>query len=148
MSKNEQISKTLKETRLRRESQDAVVYELKIIKNKTSNKAKEKLNRLFLEAKWLYNYFLSLESIFDIDTKIKQVKCKTPEGLEDRDLNIIGSQIKQSIVKRMQDSIKSLSSKKKKGARIGKLKFTSEINSIPLKQFGNTYKIKGNKISI
>jgi len=148
MSKNKQISKTLKETRLRRETQDCVVFELKIIQNKISTKIKDKLNRLFLEAKWLYNHALAQEDIFKFDTKIKQVQCKTPEGFENRDLNNIGSQIKQSIVKRMQDSIKSLSSKKKKGFKAGKLKFTSEINSIPLKQFGNTYKIKGNKISI
>jgi len=148
MSKNKAISNSLKETRLRRESQEAVVYEVKIIKNKISNKVKEKLNRLFLEAKWLYNYSLSLENILDVDTKTKQVQCKTPTGLENRDLEVIGSQIKQSIAQRIQDSIKSLSAKKKKGTKVGKLKFVSEVNSIPLKQFGNTYKIVGDKVSI
>lgn len=148
MLKSKQISQTLKETKKRRQSQDVVVFEFKVINNKVSVQTKEKLNRLFLEAKWLYNHSLAQEDIFDIDTKIKTVKCKTPEGLEDRDLTLIGSQIKQSIVKRIQDSIKSLSSKKKKGSKIGKLKFTSEVNSIPLKQFGNTYKIKGDKVSI
>ena len=148
MCKNKQISESLKETRLRRKSQSATVFELKIINNKIPTKIKNKLNRLFLEAKWLYNHALSQEDVFNVDTKIKQVICKTPDGLENRDLNIIGSQIKQSIVKRITESIKSLSSKKKKGFKVGRLKFSSEVNAIPLKQFGNTYKIKGDKVSI
>jgi hypothetical protein len=32
--------------------------------------------------------------------------------------------------------------KKNKGKKIGSLKFTSEVNSINLKQYGTTYKIK------
>jgi len=83
MCKNKQISESLKETRLRRSSQSAAVFEVKIIENKISKKTKEKINRLFLKAKWLYNYCLSQEDVFDIDTKIKQVECKTPEGFED-----------------------------------------------------------------
>ncbi|MFA5075778.1 MAG: transposase [Candidatus Babeliales bacterium] len=148
MSKADNIAKTFKETKQRRQSQDVVVYELKIINNKLSKTLKEKLNRLFLEAKWFYNYILSKNDVFNFDSKIKQVQCKTTNGFEDRELKTIGSQIKQEILKRIQNSIKSLSSKKKKGNKVGKLKFKSEFLSIPLKQFNTTYKIKGNKILI
>lgn len=150
ISKNEQIGKTLKETRDRHRNMDCVVFEIKIQNNKISKQLQSKTNLLFLEAKWLYNYILSQENVFDFNTKIKSVDCLTPNGLENRDLNIIGSQIKQDIHKRLKDSIKALSTKKKKGntKQIGRLKFKSEVNSIPLKQFQNTYKIKGNRISI
>lgn len=40
------------------------------------------------------------------------------------------------------DSLNALAVKKKKGYKVGKLKFKSSCNSIPLKQFGNTHRIK------
>ena len=40
------------------------------------------------------------------------------------------------------DELSSLSAKKKKGYKVGKLKFKSSCNSIPLRQFGNTHRIK------
>ena len=40
------------------------------------------------------------------------------------------------------DSLNSLAEKKKKGYKVGKLKFKSSCSSIPLKQFGNTHRIK------
>ncbi len=53
--------------------------------------------------------------------------------------------MRQSIINRAQDNIRGLSQLKKKGHKIGKLKYKSEIQSIPLKQFGNTFKILGTK---
>jgi putative transposase len=149
MSKNEKISKSLKVTREKRLSQDVSVFELKIIKNKLSKKRKDNLFRIFLEAKWFYNHILSQENVFDnIDDKIKIVQCKVKDIFEDRELKVLGSQIKQEILKRTQNSIKALCALRKKGLKIGVLKFKNEVNSIPLKQFGTTYNIIKNKVTI
>ena len=40
------------------------------------------------------------------------------------------------------DSMNSLAEKKKKGYKVGNLKFKSSCNSIPMKQFGHTHLIK------
>jgi transposase len=42
---------------------------------------------------------------------------------------------------RIKDDVKRLSEKKKKGRNVGKLKFKSDVRSVPLKQYGKTYKI-------
>lgn len=141
-NKNEIIKNSIKATKEKRKYQTPTVYQLKITKNKLSKNRKNNLYRVFLEGKWLYNSILASPDIFSYDWKTKVVKCKTPTGLENRNLNIIGSQIKQEIIKKTTNSIKALSIKKKKGYKIGRLKYKSEINSIPLKQFNNTYKIK------
>lgn len=142
ITKNENIKNSLKATKEKRKYQTPTIYQLKIIKNKLSKNRKYKLNRVFLEGKWLYNSILASPDIYSYDWKTKIVKCKTPKGLEDRNLDLISSQIKQEIVKKTTNSVKALSIKKKKGYKVGRLKYKSEINSIPLKQFNNTYKIK------
>jgi transposase len=45
----------------------------------------------------------------------------------------------------MRDSIKGLSRLKKGGHKVGRLKFRSEINSLPLAQYNVTYKIENTK---
>ncbi len=49
--------------------------------------------------------------------------------------------MKQELINIIKDNINGLSEKKKKGRKVGKLKFKSEVNSIPLIQYKNTYKI-------
>lgn len=134
------------ENRNRRKSQVCKTYEIKFDKSHLSKEKKEYLNRLFLEAKWFYNYILSQEDIFDFDTKIKTVKVRNKDKeLEDRELLHLSSQMRQGIYGRMQDSIKSLSSLKKNGEKVGGLKFKSQVNSIPLLQYDNTYRIESNR---
>src|SRR3989344_2246292 len=137
---------TLLATKSRRSLLNCKTYELKFDLSHLSNKKLKDLNLLFLESKWLYNYILSQSNIFDVDTKINIVnaldKDKQPVTKE---LNIIGSQIKQSIHSRMLDSIRGLAQLKKNGFKVGKLKFKSRINSIPLTQYGNTYRFNETK---
>ena len=73
------------------------------------------------------------------------VIVKTPDGDEERQIPHVSSQMKQGLNTRMVDAIKSLSSKKKKGQKVGKLKFKSQINTIFLKQYGYTHKLIDNK---
>jgi transposase len=150
MTKAEKIKQSLKQTKEKRKLQTPKVFQLKL--QNLSKSDIETLNRLFLEAKWFYNYLVA-----DIDNrlnkkaeKLKEVKIKTPNGFEKRELKILGSQIKQGIISKIKDNLKALKRLKEKGYKVGKLKFKSDFKSIPLKQYGITYKIdfKRNRIKI
>lgn len=111
---------------------------------------------LFVEGKWFYNHVLSLkkhgQKLKDINTtKIKDVKHfdKDKKEITSR-LETLSSQQKQAIVARMISNEKSISSLVKNGFQNhGSLKFKSELNCIPLKQYGNSYVFKTfNKVRI
>ena len=145
LTKNENIKKSMQETCLRRMSQICKVFTVKIDESRLSTRQQEQLKMLFVEAKWIYNDALTFgkdNNISDYDTKIKVVtvfnKDKIPET---RELKYIGSQMKQSVFANILSSIKMLSTKKKQGNKVGKLKYISEYKSLNLKQYGNTYKI-------
>jgi len=142
------------ETKARRSGMSPVVYDLKILDNKLSEEKREKIEKLFLEAKWVYNYSLSLEDPFSVSPKIKTVpvmtfnpetqKCDIPE---ERKLTS-GSQIIQACVDRSKRNIVNLSKKKSKGGKIGRLKFSKEVNSVRLKQYRTTFNLKEGGVRI
>ena len=141
LDKNEKIRQKILATRDRHTVMDVVAYEMKIDISHSAKYQKEFLYRLFLEAKWLYNYQLSTENIFDINYKLKEVPVLNKDKeLETREIHL-SSQIKQELLDRTKRNISALSSSKKKGSKVGSLKFKSQINSIPLKQYNNTYRI-------
>ncbi|TCK04468.1 RNA-guided endonuclease InsQ/TnpB family protein [Phorcysia thermohydrogeniphila] len=144
-TKAERIKNTLRRTRERRKHQIPRVYQLKL--QNLSKKDEEKLNRLFLEAKWFYNCIVAdIENRLSGNTwKLKEVEIKTPEGLEKREIKQLSSHMRQGIVERIKRSLYSLKKAKEKGIKVGKLSFKSEVRSIPLKQYGTTYKISGDK---
>ena len=151
LDKNKRIAQSQKETRKRRKNMDVLVRTVKIQRNKLSSSQREKLDRLFLEGKWLYNTALAYDQF---DEKFRKslnhtAEVKLPGGeIEIRDLEVLGGQLQQGILSRMRDNLKGLAALKKKGHKVGSLGFTSEMNSIPLKQFGGTHKIRGSKIKI
>ncbi|MBZ0174184.1 MAG: transposase [Candidatus Methanoperedens sp.] len=145
MNKNETIKATLKATRAKRKNQTCKVYEIKLDKSHLNNATKTHLNRLFIEAKWFYNHILAQHKIFGMDDNVHQVPVKVKDIFEIRDLQCLSAQMRQSILSRTQDNIRGLAERKKKGYKIGKLKYKSLIQSIPLKQYGNTYKILNTK---
>jgi len=136
--------KTRNITHQKRKLQTCKVFEVKVDKSHLNQTTKEHLNRLFLEAKWIYNHILSQNNIFEADYKVDEVEVKVKNKFEIREINYLSAQMKQSILDRTKDNIKGLSESKKK-RKIGKLKFKSEIKSIPLNQFNVTYKILDDK---
>ena len=144
-NKNETIKATLKATKAKRKHQTCKVYQVKIDRSHLNYTTNENLNRLFLEAKWLYNYFLSQDNIFEMDYKISKVPVKVKDSFEIRNLRCLSAQMKQGILSRALDNIRSVSKLKTNGHKIGKLKYKSEVRSIPLKQYGGTYEILGSK---
>ena len=126
------------------------MYQLKL--QNLNQRDVELLDRLFLEAKWLTNYVVSdIQNRLTPDTwKLKEVEVKVKDNFEKREITHLGSQIKQSIIERIKDDLDGLSESKNKGNKVGKLHFKREVNSLVLKQYGNTYAIdfKTNKVHI
>ena len=149
-TKNQTIKQTLQVTKARRKGQACRVYELKITHTKLSSRSCAHLSRLFIEAKWFYNWIISQEDVFDLDTKVKSVLVKVGDTFEERELTCLGSQMKQGLLTKTQNSIRALAKLKATGQKVGRLKFKRQIASIPLKQYGITYKLfpKQQKIQI
>ncbi len=137
-------------TLAKRKNQDIHIYKIKFQKNKLSKEKKDYLNRLFLEAKWFYNFCLSEENDVFKDRLYnnKEVQVKVKDTFENRQLIFLSSHMRQEIQNQIKSSIKTLSTKKKKGKykEVGKLKFKSKLNMIPLKTIKYTYRIKNNKL--
>jgi putative transposase len=100
---------------------------------------------LFLEAKWLYNHLLAQPDVFEVDYKLSEVPVKVQDTFELRPLRHLSSQMKQSLITRTRDNIRGLARLKATGRKIGGLAFKSHVHSIPLKQYGNTYRLLNEK---
>jgi len=144
VGKSEKRKSTLEATMERRKTQDYKVFTCKIDYSHLSKEKKEYLTRLFLEAKWLRNYIIARNDIFNETDKHDFVIVFNKDGEEEkRDLMCLSSQMKQGILNQIKDDIFGLSASKKKGRNVGKLKFKSRVNSINLQQFKQTYRIVG-----
>jgi putative transposase len=135
-------------TQEKRQSQCCKVFEAKIDRSHLSKTARKRLEGLFREAKWFYNYCLSHDNINDSDTTAKQVPVKVGDEYETRKLSVLTSQMKQGIKTRLFGSLASLHALKNNGRKVGRLKFKGQINSIPLKQYNNSYYIRNGKIRL
>ena len=150
LEKNKQIAQTMKETYNKRKSQDCKCFKFKIDKSNLSKTQANQLKMQFVEAKWIYNYLISQDDIYSFDYKNLSKITHKDKNRNDIETTIqyVGSSVKQSIIQDIISQIKGLSALKKKGHKVGKLKFKSEYNSINLKQYNNTHSIRGNKFKI
>lgn len=125
-------------TKEKRQSQTCRVYELKVDRSHLSKQNEQHLSQLFTETKWFYNYCLGLDDVNDSNTTAKSVPVKVKDTFEDRTFSVLTAQMKQSVKNRIFNSMSVLKSLKQSGRKIGRLKFKSKINSIPLKQLGTS----------
>ena len=145
--KNLRIKDTLRATKERRSNMDCRVISTKIQESRLSKAKLEKLKRCFPEAKWLYNAVVASDSLSLEGTSTVQVKVK--DTFEEREIECLSAQMKQSVIESVKTNISNLSKAKKKGLKVGRLQFKKECNEINLKQYGHTYAIKGkNKIRV
>lgn len=145
--RNRKIRENGKATRKRRSNMDCCVISVKIQENRLSRAKFEKLVRCFLEGKWLYNAVVATDSLSLDNTKTVQVKVR--DTFEEREITTLSAQMRQSVVDSAKTNVLSLSKAKEKGLKVGRLQFKRECNEINLKQFGQTYAIKGkNKIRV
>ena len=149
-AKKAQIKATRNATRERRKTQACKCYTLKIIDKRLNKTQKQYLHKVFIEAKWFYNFLLSQENIFDCLelTKLKEVQVKTLNGFKNRKIEFLSSQARRSLFDRLCNSIKGLSVLKSKDFTVGRLKFKPEINSIDFIQHKISWQIKNNKIKL
>ena len=146
VEKNAKIKATLLATKKRRETQKCFVFSTKIDYRKLNKLQKEQLQMLFIEAKWVYNDIINHLQDNELSTwndKTKSVMVKQKDGsFVEKPLLYFKASMMQGMKSKVGDDLSSLSAKKKKGYKVGKLKFKSSCNSIPLKQFGHTHRIK------
>ena len=116
-TKKNKIKDSLNKTKKKRKSQSAVIIKTKIDNDKLNSNTVTALNRIFLEAKWLYNYIINNEfndNIFKSDYKINKVPVYVKDHYEIRELKYLPSQMKQGIIDRAIDNIKGLHELKNK----------------------------------
>lgn len=137
-------------TRLKRKTQTCKVFEIKIDNSHLSKKNKEHLNSIFTEAKWFYNYCVGLDKLDNADTTAKEVPVKIIDRFENRKFSVLKAHMKQGIKKRLYSNIRALSSLKKQGKKIGKIKFKSKLNSVVLPEYGRDFGLdfEGKRIRI
>ena len=134
------------ETRNRRSQLTCKVFTIKLDKSHLSKSKKTHLFMLPIEAKWLYNAQLSSPNIFTFLRNTRKTTNLDKDGNAiEHEIKYLSSQMIQALVDRTKQNIINLSKSKKKGNTVGKLKFRSCINSIPLTQNNVTYTIKNNK---
>ena len=144
--KNARIKATLLATKERRKTQKCFVFSTKINHRKLNKLQKEQLQMLFVEAKWVYNDIINHlqdNELSSWNDKKKSVMVKQMDGsFVEKPLLYFKSAMMQGMKAKVSDDLSSLFAKKEKGYKVGKLKFKSSCNSIPLKQFGHTHRIK------
>jgi len=137
-------------TRMKRAKQICKTFRFKIDYKNLNVEQKEYIKMIFVEAKWIYNYLISQDDIYSFNYKdLRQVTHKDKNRNDIiSDIKYIRSSVKQELILQIINQIKALSKLKKKGHKVGKLKFKSEFNSIKLKQYNITHSLRGNKFKI
>ena len=138
LEERQKIKDSLKATKERRKVQTIKVFELKVNCHHTSKETFNKFDNCFKQAKWVYNDMLNFGNVEGNDIfKYEYLDHKTITRL-DKDGNKINEKLDlavvfhRAIVKQLKTNISNLSKAKKKGLKVGALKYVSEINSIPI----------------
>ena len=151
LERNKLIGENSKRTREKRKAQLCKTFRFKIDWDRLNKQQKECLKMMFVEAKWIYNYIISQEDIKSIDYKTLSTIIRKDKYKNDiiTQIQYLGSSVKQELIAQVLNQIKWLSVLKKKGYKVGKLRYKSEFNSIKLKQYKVTHYLKGhNKIKV
>ena len=144
LAKNIRISEKSKETKQKSKSQVCSVYRVKIDISHLNTEQRIRLKMLFVEAKRLYNDILTFMNDHDINDY--DSKTSTVQGL-DKDhqpvthvLQYISSQMKQSVIQGLKDSMKAIAALREHNHKTGNLRYKSDYVSINLKQHRITYR--------
>lgn len=148
IAKNTKTKETYSATLARREQQECHVFKAKVQNNKLNASQREMLTMMFVEAKWMYNHLHTLSK--DDNVNVFELKYNDLNTVThyDKDKNKIqselthlSSQLRQGVLDGFCNNIRALAKAKKKGLKVGALKFISEYTSINLKQKDVSYKI-------
>lgn len=146
--RNKKIKESGKATRKRRKTQVCRAFTCKVDYRKLKSEQRKALSELFRDAKHLYNDCVTSDSVFTY-VPSREVTVRMKDGsTEPRTLDRIGAQMMQGVVQQAKDNVRALAALKKKGYEVGALKPVKSFDSIPLKQPGRTYRLRGNYIRI
>jgi putative transposase len=155
LAKNQRIKETQVATRARRASMVCRTYETKIDESHLSKRKALILSSMFLEAKWFCNQGLQFmnkgNALADFDYKTRDVEVLMPDGTKDaRHIEYLPAACRQALIAQMLGDLKGLSVADRKGRKTGHLKFKSNVRSLSLRQYGNSYSVDfgGNRIRI
>ena len=133
------IKASMAETHARRKTQICRVFELKVSIRHNPKSVFEKLSNCFKEAKWVINDMLSLSkdnpdnSMFDYKyTEHKDVVHYDKDKNPITDTISLPSVLHRATVAQKKTDIVNLAKAKKKGIKVGALKFKSEVNCLPI----------------
>jgi putative transposase len=125
------IKETRRLTKEKHKNLQVCSYELKVDLAHCNKIQKESLKMYFIEGRQLYNYLVSLNDPFKFNTKNKTISIKKEDKLIEKELKFLPAKLRQNVHRSFIQNILNLS-KKKKGNKVGKLKFKSNYNSIEL----------------
>lgn len=133
------IRASMSATKARRQTQVCRVFELKVSIRHNPKSVFEKLSNCFKEAKWVINDMLSLSkdnpdnSMFDYKyTEHKDVVHYDKDKNPITDTVSLPSVLHRATVAQKKTDIVNLAKAKKKGIKVGALKFKSEVNCLPI----------------
>jgi putative transposase len=153
--------KTKRATKQRRKGMVIKVLVFNIQGNKLSHEKVDFLKLLNFESTAYYNYLIYITNqpntitddfgnqipppdLFHFNTKSNSIQLFDKDGdTYWYELQVLSSQMKQGILSKIQASIKGLAALKKKGYKIGRIKYKHFVN-IPLTQYNRTYYLSDN----
>jgi transposase len=133
------IRASMSATKARRQTQVCRVFELKVSIRHNPKETFKKLAQCFKEAKWVVNDMLSISkdnpdnSMFDYKyTEHKDVVHYDKDKNPITDTISLPSVLHRAMVAQKKTDIVNLAKAKKKGIKVGALKFKSEVNCLPI----------------
>lgn len=144
-TEREQIRQSLVATRERRKNQILKVFELKVNCHQISKETYGKMKQCFIQAKWVYNDMLSLSGANDSDAVAETLDIFKYNYLDHKTVHRYNKNKKyveekitlptffhRGVIQQCKTNIVNLAKVKRKGYKVGALKFKSEYYSIPL----------------
>lgn len=136
LEEKQKIKNSLIETRERRKNQSIKIIELKVNCHQTSKETFKKMDFVFTQAKWIVNEMIRLgetQNFFDYNyTEHKEVIHLDKDGNEIKSKIELPSILHRGVINQKKQDIINESKAKKKGIKVGKLKYKKEINSIDI----------------
>ena len=136
LEERQKIKESLIATRERRKNQSIKVIELKVNCHQTSKETFKKMDFVFTQAKWIVNEMIRLgetQNFFEYNyLGHKEVVHLDKDGNEIKSKIDLSSILHRGIVNQKKQDILNESKAKKKGRKVGKLKYKKEINSIDI----------------
>lgn len=137
---NNKYKETQLKNRERRKNMVIRSFECSLRLSKTK---KKQLDKMFLEAKWLYNWLLDQEDIFNLSKSFKTdlYSYDKDKNKIKRELTILSAGSAGDYIRQIRTSVLNLSKAKKKGYKVGKLKFKSNVITLsPRFSLSNDFK--------